>query len=110
MQAGPIEGFATAVCGSTDLTTAAGAALIILADRSGGSEWQGEDGLSFLNRPSQLAAGSVVLCAGASQRELIERCVRQLLFAREPLVGSAAQALAAASGAIVALGANGSPI
>jgi malate dehydrogenase len=109
MQAAPIEGFATAVSGSTDLTTAAGAALIVLADRPGGSEWQGEDGLSLLKRLSQLAAGSVVLCAGAAQRELIERGVRELRFARGRLFGSAPEALAAAIRAIVALEANGSP-
>jgi malate dehydrogenase len=109
MQAAPIEGFATEVSGSTDLTTAAGAALVVLADRSGGSEWQGEDGLLLLKRLSQLGAGSVVLCAGASQRELIERGVRELRFARERLFGSAPEALAAAVRAIVALETNGSP-
>jgi malate dehydrogenase len=109
MQAAPIEGFATEVSGSTDLTTVAGAALVVLADRSGGSEWQGEDGLLLLKRLSQLGAGSVVLCAGASQRELIERGVRELRFARERLFGSAPEALAAAVRAIVALETNGSP-
>jgi malate dehydrogenase len=109
MQAAPIEGFATEVSGSTDLTTVAGAALIVLADRSGGSEWQGEDGLLLLKRLSQLGAGSVVLCAGASQRELIERGVRELRFARERLFGSAPEALAAAVRAVVALETNGSP-
>jgi malate dehydrogenase len=109
MQAAPIEGFATAVCGSTDLTTAAGAPLIVLADRSDGSEWQGEDGLLLLKRLSQLGTRSVVLCAGASQRELIERGVRELRFARERLFGSAPEALAAAIRAVVALETNGSP-
>jgi malate dehydrogenase len=109
MQAAPIEGFATEVAGSTDLTSAAGAALIVLADRSGGSEWQGEDGLLLLKRLSQLGAGSVVLCAGASQRELIERGVRELRFARKRLFGSAPEALAAAVRAMVALETNGSP-
>ena len=109
MQAAPIEGFATEVAGSSDLTSAAGAALIVLADRSGGSEWQGEDGLSLLKRLSQLGPGSVVLCAGASQRELIERGVRELRFARERLFGSAPEALAAAVRAMVALETNGSP-
>jgi hypothetical protein len=109
MQAAPIEGFATEVAGSTDLTSAAGAALIVLADRPGGSEWQGEDGLLLLKRLSQLGAGSVVLCAGASQRELIERGVRELRFARERLFGSAPEALAAAVRAMVALETSGSP-
>src|ERR1700688_1046986 len=108
MQASPIEGFATEVSGSADLTTAAGAALVILADRSSGGEWEGEEGLLLLKRLSQLDAGNVVLCAGASQRELIERGVRELRFARERLFGSAPEALAAAVRAIVALETNGS--
>lgn len=109
MQSAPIEGFATSVSGSTDLTRAVGAALIVIADRAGGSEWQGEDGLLLLKRLSQLGAGSVVLCAGASHRELIERGVRELRFARERLFGSAPEALAAAVRAVVALETNGSP-
>jgi len=108
-QAAPIEGFATAVCGSRDLTAAAGAALIVLADRAGGGEWQGEDGLLLLRRLSRLGAGGVVLCAGASQRELIERGVRELGFARKRLFGSAPEALAAAIRAVAALETNGSP-
>jgi malate dehydrogenase len=108
MQAAPIEGFATAVSGSADLTRAAGAALVILADRSSGGEWEGDEGLLLLKRLSQLDAGHVVLCAGASQRELIERGVRELRFARKRLFGSAPEALAAAVRAIVALETNGS--
>jgi malate dehydrogenase len=108
MQAAPIEGFATKVSGSADLTRAAGAALVILADRSNGGEWEGEEGLLLLKRLSQLDAGKVVLCAGASQRELIERGVRELRFPRERLFGSAPEALAAAVRAIVALETNGS--
>ena len=50
-----------------------------------------------------------MLCAGASQRELIERGVRELRFARERLFGSAPEALAAAIRAVVALETNGSP-
>jgi malate dehydrogenase len=109
MQAAPIEGFATTVHGSTDLTAAAGAALIVLADCAGGNEWQGEDGLLLLKRLSHLGAGGVVLCAGASQRELIGRGVRELRFARERLFGSAPEALASAVRAVVALETNGSP-
>jgi malate dehydrogenase len=108
MQAAPIEGFATVVSGSADLTRAAGAALVILADRSSGGEWEGDEGLLLLKRLSQLDAGHVVLCAGASQRELIERGVRELRFARKRLFGSAPEALAAAVRAIVALETNGS--
>ncbi len=56
-QAAPVEGFATELSGSTDVSTAAGAAVVILADRSGGGEWQGEDGLLLLKRLSHTTSG-----------------------------------------------------
>ena len=49
-QSAPIEQFAARVSGATDISTAAGAAVIVLADRVSGGEWQGEDGLMLLKR------------------------------------------------------------
>ena len=109
MQAAPIEGFATRVSGSTDVWTAAGASVLVLTDRFGGEEWQGEEGLMLLKRIVEVGAGSIVLCAGSSQRELVERGVRELHVARGRLFGSAPEALAGAVRAIVALETNGSP-
>jgi malate dehydrogenase len=109
MQASPLEGFATSVSGSADLVTAAGAALIVLADRAGQGEWQGDDGMVMLQRLSRIGSQSLILCAGAGQRELVERGVRELGFARTKLFGSAPEALAAAVRALVALETNGSP-
>src|SRR5471030_3071856 len=108
-QAAPVEGFATQLTGATDVSVAAGASIVILADRVSGGEWQGEDGLVLLKRLSQTAAGAVILCAGPSQRELIDRGVRELKFARTRLFGSAPESLAAAARALVALAVNGSP-
>src|SRR6185295_2734319 len=54
-QAAPIEGFATQLSGTNDASTAAGAEVVILADRVGGGEWQGEDGLLLLKRLAQTA-------------------------------------------------------
>src|SRR5205085_2582004 len=50
MQAAPVEGFAAGLSGSADLSTAGGAAVVIIADRVGGTEWQGEEGLALLRR------------------------------------------------------------
>jgi malate dehydrogenase len=108
-QAAPVEGFATQLTGGTDVSVAAGASIVILADRVAGGEWQGEDGLVLLKRLSQTAAGAVILCAGPSQRELIERGVRELRMDRARLFGSAPESLAAAARALVALAVNGSP-
>jgi malate dehydrogenase len=108
-QAAPVEGFATQLSGATDVSMAAGASIVILADRVTGGEWQGEDGLVLLKRLSQTAANAVILCAAPSQRELIDRGVRELKFQRTRLFGSAPESLAAAARALVALAVNGSP-
>jgi malate dehydrogenase len=108
-QAAPVEGFATQLTGATDVSMAAGASIVILADRVTGGEWQGEDGLVLLKRLTQTAAGAVILCAGPSQRELIDCGVRELRISRLRLFGSAPESLAAGARALVALAVNGSP-
>ena len=108
-QSAPVEGFATRLSGETDVSMAAGASIVILADRIAGGEWQGEDALVLLTRLSQTAGDAVILCAGPSQRELIDRGVRELHMSRTRLFGSAPESLAAAARALVALAVNGSP-
>ncbi len=80
-QAAPVEGFATQLSGSADVSTAAGATVIVIADRLDGGDWQG----------------------------LIHAGVGELRIARARLFGSAPEALAAGARALVALAANGSP-
>jgi hypothetical protein len=96
-EAAPIEGFATRLSGGTDVSMAAGAQIVVIADRIAGGEWHGEDGLLLLKRLAQTASGSVIVCAGASQRELVDRGVRELKFSRARLFGSAPESLAAAA-------------
>jgi malate dehydrogenase len=107
-QAAPIERFTTTVTGSTDISTAAGASIVVVADRVGGTEWSGEDGLMLIRRIKEMAAGAIVLCVGASQREIVERGVQELGIARARLFGSAPEALVAAARAMVALEMRGS--
>src|SRR2546428_4526217 len=109
MQAAAIEQFATRVAGAADLSAAGGSTIVVLADRVGGSEWQGEDGLMLLSRLTGLISGAIVLCAGAQQRELVERGVRELHLGRDRLFGSAPEALTAAARAMIALEMNGAP-
>ena len=109
MQSAAVERFATTVLGATELTAAAGAPLVFVADRVSGGEWQGEDALMLLTRIAQLGSNPVVVWMGPGGRESIERGVRELTFARERLFGSAPEALAAAVRAIVAVEAGGSP-
>jgi malate/lactate dehydrogenase len=109
MQASPIERFATRVSGAGDLMRAAGAAVIVLADRMAAGEWNGDEGFLLLKRLRQASPQSVILCAGAAQRELVERGVRELGFGRGQLFGSAPEALASAMRALVGVEINGSP-
>src|SRR3989454_11139220 len=50
MQAAPIDGFATRLSGSTDVSTAAGASVLVVTDRFGGDVWQVGGGLLLLKR------------------------------------------------------------
>src|SRR5262245_34394260 len=108
-QAAPVEGFATQLSGATDLVNAAGAELVVIADRFGGSEWQGEEALALLRRLQQVASHAIVLCAGVLARELVDRGVRELKLRRTRILGSAPEALAGAARALVALAINGAP-
>jgi malate dehydrogenase len=108
MQSAPIEQFATQVSGVADVSYAAGASVIVIADQSGDGEWHGDEAMLLLQQLSHFAHPAIVLCAGASQREIVERGVRERRFPTERLVGSAPEAFAAALRALMALETNGS--
>jgi malate dehydrogenase len=108
-QSAPLGSFTTKISGSTELPKAAGASLIFVADRVDGGEWRGEAGLLLLARIARLGRHGIVVCAGAGQRELVERGVRELQFARNRLLGSAPEALAAAVRALAAIETGASP-
>jgi len=105
MQTAPVEGFSTRVAGSTDVTRAVAADLVVIADQV---KPQATDDLLLLRQISQLAARALVVCAGPDGRMLVERGVRELAYRRERLIGSAPEALAASVRALVALQTNGS--
>lgn len=108
-QAAPVEGFAATLSGSTDLSSAAGASIVVLADRAGGGDFQGEEGLALLRRAAGLNPRALLICAGALQRDLIARGVAELHLARERLFGTAPEAMRAAARALVALELDVSP-
>jgi malate dehydrogenase len=110
MQAAPIEGFATTVSGHADLTAPPAARVVVLADRVRGGEWAGDEALLMLKRLRGSADSSVVVCAGASQREIVERGVVELGYRRERMIGTAPEGLAGALRAIVAIEAGRSPL
>jgi len=108
-EAAPVERFATQLSGATDWATAASAAIIVVADRFGAGEWSGDDALQLVRQLARSAPAAVLVCAGSSQREVIDRGVRELHVGRMRLFGSAPEALAGGARALVALAANRSP-
>jgi malate dehydrogenase len=109
MQAAPVEGFSAQVTGSSDLSRVAGATVVMIADTFGGGEWEGEPALSLLGRLRDYSPKSLIVCAGASQRTLVERGVLELHVPRARLIGSAPEALAAGVRAVVAAELRTSP-
>ena len=106
LQAGPIWGSDTHIEGAADLAAVSGAAAIVIADRAGPEgEWTGERGLDLLRR---LGTGgflerTVVICAGAGQRALMQQGFDELRLPRRRVIGSAPEALAATARALVAI-------
>ena len=107
-QAAPVEGFATQLSGSTDVAAAAGASVIVIADRMNGP-WPMDEAMLLLKRLAGSAPRAVIICAGATHRELVESGVRDLRIDRRRLFGTAPEALASGTRALVALAVNGSP-
>jgi malate dehydrogenase len=109
LQAGAVARFSTQVTGTNDAGAAATATLAVIADRAGHGEWQGDAGLGLLKRLHRVAGGVPIVCGGSSQRDLVERGVRELGISRQRIIGTAPEALASALRSLVALEADGSP-
>lgn len=106
-QSGPIAGFDTSIDGTADLTAAAGASAVVLADPVGspGHEWEGDAALALMRRLTKLGIfqTSIVICAGATQRDLMQRGFDELGWSRRRTIGSAPEAMASAVRALVAI-------
>ena len=108
-QAAPIEGFASSVSGSADVSVVAGASVVAMADPFGAPAWQSDGALLLLKRIRDFAPQALIVCAGASHCELVGRGVRERYVSRTTLCGSAPEALAAGVRALAAIEANGAP-
>jgi malate dehydrogenase len=108
-QAAPVEGFATQLSGATDVSVGAAAHVVVIAESVGGGDWRGDEGVQLVTRIASSSSDVVIVCAGAEQREIVERGVRDAKIRRERLVGTAPEALAGAARALVAVAANASP-
>jgi len=111
-QAGAVTGVHTRIAGTDDVTRAAGCSVCVVADRAGqgAGEWQGEEGLAMLIRALPYLGDCPIVFAGATQAGLMESAAREAHVRRQRLIGSAAEALASAVTAIVAMEAGCSPV
>lgn len=106
MQSGPICRSDTQIDAAADISAAAGASAIVLADPiESGTEWSGEAGLAVLRR---LKSGghldrSILICAGAAQHALMQQGFDELGLSRRRVIGSAPESLAATARALVAI-------
>jgi malate/lactate dehydrogenase len=108
---GVAAGFRTMLASTDDFTRVTGAAVCVIADRSGktASEWKGEEGLAMLGRVVPFLSGAPLVFAGAQQAELMLHASREGAIPRKRLIGSAPEAFASALRAIVAVEAQCSP-
>jgi malate dehydrogenase len=111
LQAGAVDGSHTHLEGGADLSRVVGAAVCVIADRSGrtSSEWQGDEGLALLNRLAPYTGDAPLVFAGPSQASLVLAAGREAHIRRERLIGSAPEALCGAVKSMVALEAQCSP-
>lgn len=109
-QAGPVRGGGAAIEGTSDLSAAVGAAVVVLADRHGGAgEWRGDDAVRQLVAVRTLAPEALLLCAGGSQLDVVDRLVLERGASPRRVAGTAPEALRSAATALTALQANVSP-
>jgi len=92
-QAGPVDGYDTAVTGSTDLLSASTADVIVFADAVSDGEWEGERGLALVQRLIRAGSTSAMVFAGPRQTWLMEAAAREARVPIDRLAGTAAASL-----------------
>lgn len=108
-QAAPIEGSASKISGSADVSLVAGASVVAVAAPFGVPDWAPEPAMLLLKRIRDFSPKAVIVCAGASHCDVVGRGVRELHISRNRLFGSAPEALAGGVRALTAIDANGAP-
>jgi malate dehydrogenase len=110
-QAGAIDSCHTHLEGGSDISRVVGAAVCVIADRTGRSsnEWHGDEGLAMLKRLALHLGESPVVCAGPSQSSMLLAAAREAHFRPDRLIGSAPEALSGAVKSMVAIEAECSP-
>jgi malate dehydrogenase len=110
-QSSPIDSFSTRLTAAESINAAVGADVVVHADAAAGNvEHAGEAGLGLLRDLARAGGSAPILCAGASQRDLIGRAVTELHLARALVLGSAPLALESALRALAGLVLDGSGV
>jgi malate dehydrogenase len=110
-QASPIDNFTTRLTAAESLDAAVGADIIVIADAAAGNvEHAGEAGLGLVRHLVRAGSRAPILCAGASQRDLVGKAVTDLHLARGLVLGSAPFALESALRALAGLALDGSAV
>ena len=102
LQTGPVDGVDVALSGAGDVLAAAGAGVIVVADRVVGGEWQGEDGLALVRQLVRAGTTAPFVFAGASQTWLLEAAQAELGVPGHRLIGTASSGLVTAVRALSA--------
>lgn len=103
LQSGPVENATGTVTAHGSLHAAVGADAVVLADGVTGTEHSGEAGLALVRQLEAAGASAPLVFAGASQRELMQPCIRELHVPAARVLGSAPAALASALRALAGL-------
>ncbi len=110
-QSSPIDNFRTKLSAAESIDAAVGADIIVIADSADGNvEHSGEAGLGLLRHLTRAGSRAPIVCAGASQRDLVAKAVTDLHLARELVLGSAPFALESALRAMAGLALDGSAV
>ncbi|HXT70331.1 MAG TPA: hypothetical protein VN700_11280 [Vicinamibacterales bacterium] len=92
-QAGPVDGYDTAVTGSTDLLSSVSADVVVFADTLNDGEWEGERGLAFVQRLMRAGSTAPMVFAGPSQTWLMEAAAREARVPIDRIIGTAVATL-----------------
>jgi malate dehydrogenase len=103
-QSSPVDGYHTALSGTSDVAAVVGAAAIIMADTP-----DDERGFALLRRIAGLNQTAPVICAGVTHASIVETAVNEAGVSRMRVFGSAPEALRSAVIAITAAEANAAP-
>jgi len=110
-QSAPIDSFSVRLTAAETIEAAVGADVVVIADPSSGAgEHAGEAGLGLIRQLERAGNRAPILCAGATQRDLIQKSVSELHVSRARMLGSAPFALESALRALAAIVIDGSGV